>query len=51
MTTKMRYSRLMRTKKIIEIRNADSSDIDEIVKVVKTAYGELGTYRPEMIRG
>lgn len=41
----------MKSKKVIEIRNANMSDIDEIIKVVKLAYGEFGTYRREMIRG
>jgi predicted amidohydrolase len=37
--------------KIIDIRNADKSDIDDIVDVVNRSYEGLGTYKKEMIRG
>lgn len=41
----------MKVKKIIDVRNANIKDIPEIIKVVKQAYGKLGTYSVEMLRG
>ena len=41
----------MKTKKILEVRNASPKDIKEIVEVVRAAYPGLGTYSEEMIRG
>ena len=41
----------MKVKKIIEIRNASTKDIPEIIKVVQASYPELDSYTPEMLRG
>lgn len=41
----------MKTKKIIELRNAEIKDIPEIITVVHQSYGDLGTYKAEMLRG
>lgn len=41
----------MPTQSILEIRNAEFSDILDIVAVVDKAYKNLGSYSPEKIRG
>ncbi|EQC51797.1 carbon-nitrogen hydrolase family protein [Bacteriovorax sp. DB6_IX] len=38
-------------KDIIEIRNATIDDMKEIIDVVEVAYGDLGTYSEDMLRG
>ena len=41
----------MHQKKLIELRNAETSDIAEIIEVVNEAYPELDTYTDDMLRG
>ena len=41
----------MKTKKVLDVRNASLKDIPEIISVVKRSYIDDDSYTPEMLRG
>ena len=41
----------MKSKNIINVRNASIKEIKDIIKVVDLAYQDLGSYTEDMIRG